>query len=75
MNRVFFCPFSKTSVFGVTSAKIITKIDLTNGFFVIREKTSVFGVKNAKKNLYNVLDKMIFCVSAEKHFGFQQVRA
>ena len=44
-----FLPFSKTSVFGVTSAKIITKIDLTNGFFVIREKTSVFGVKNAKK--------------------------
>lgn len=33
----------------MTSAKIITKIDLTNGFFVIREKTSVFGVKNAKK--------------------------
>lgn len=57
MNRVFFCPFSKTSVFGVTSAKIITKIDLTNGFFVIREKTSVFGVKNAKKIFIMYLTK------------------
>ena len=50
-------PFSKTSVFGVTSAKIITKIDLTNGFFVIREKTSVFGVKNAKKIFIMYLTK------------------
>ena len=59
----------------MTSAKIITKIDLTNGFFVIREKTSVFGVKNAKKIFIMYLTNGFFCVSAEKHFGFQQVRA
>ena len=47
----------KTSVFGVKNAEKIFIIDLTNGFFVIREKTSVFGVKNAKKIFIMYLTK------------------